>query len=100
MPFSGLNGNEENPMDQDEKYLDLLANIKALDMVVRGLFTKWALEAPDPKESAFRMIEGMIGSLHAITENAPEEQVAVVSRIEDHLRDFGRNVEVRLSTPD
>ncbi|MET4071540.1 hypothetical protein ABID58_006354 [Bradyrhizobium sp. S3.2.6] len=83
-------------MDQDERYLDLLANIKALDMVVRGLFTRWAMEAPDPQESAFRMIEGMIGSLHAITEDATPEQVAVVSRIEDHLRAFGKNVDVRL----
>jgi hypothetical protein len=83
-------------MKQDEKYLDLLANVKALDMVLRGLFTKWALEAPDPPESAFRMIEGMIGSLHAITANASNEEVAVVTRIEDHLRAFHKNVDVRL----
>jgi hypothetical protein len=81
----------------DERYLDLLANVKAIEMVVRGLFTKWALEAPDPKESAFRMIEGLIGSIHAIAADAPPDQVDVISRMEDHLREFGRNVDIRLS---
>lgn len=81
----------------DEKYIDMVAHIQAIEMVVRGLFAKWAEEAPDPQESAFRMIEGMIGSLHAVSANAPPEQVQVIGMIENHLREFGRNIEVRLS---
>ena len=84
-------------MTDDEKYEDLLANIKAVDIVVRSLFTRWAQEADDPKASAFRMIEGMIGSLHAITDDATPDQARVIGKIEDHLRDFGHHVDAKLS---
>ena len=84
-------------MTDDEKYEDLLANIKAIDIVVRGLFAKWALEADDPKASAFRMIEGMIGSLHGITEDATADEARLVGKIEDHLRDFGQNIDAKLT---
>ena len=81
---------------EDERYQDLLANVKAIELIVRGLFTKWALEADDPKQSAFRMIGGLIGAL-PITKDAEFPEIAqALSRVEDHLRHFGEQVMERL----
>lgn len=84
-------------MTDQESYEDLLANIKAVEMVVRGLFAKWAGEADDPPASAFRMIEGIIASMHHVREGADENERRVLMKIEDHLRDFGENIQIRLA---
>jgi hypothetical protein len=84
-------------MNDDDRYMDLLTNLKAVELVVKGLFTKWALEAPDPRASAFRMIEAMIGSLREIRLGDTPEEARAMDSIEDHLRGFLRNVDVRLA---
>ncbi|MCO5131214.1 MAG: hypothetical protein M9932_11685 [Xanthobacteraceae bacterium] len=80
----------------DKNTLDLNAHVTALELVVRGLFTKWAEQAPDPKESVFRITEAMVGSLHSVTENAPPEHLEFISQIENHLRRIGEQVAKRL----
>lgn len=81
----------------DEKYIELAAQIKAIELITRGLFAKWARESPDPQASAFRLIETAIGSLHSATSDAQPEQLRVISMIEDRLREFGHCVEQRLA---
>ena len=84
-------------MTDQDRYEDLLANIKAVEMVVRGLFAKWAGEADDPSASAFRMIEAVIASMHHVSEGAGEDERRILMKIEDHLRDFGENIQIRLA---
>lgn len=73
------------------------AQIVALRLIVQGLFAKWAMEAEDPPQSAERMIEGIIGSMHAVTDDPDEHTLLMLDRIEDHLRFILANVQVRLS---
>lgn len=80
----------------DEDYLDLLANIKAIDLIVRGLFAKWAGEADDPRASAQRMISSMIESLYEGQGASGELEQVMLPRIEEHLRFFGDQIETRL----
>lgn len=83
-------------MNDDDRYLDLLTNLKAVELVVKGLFAKWAMEDSNPRASAFRMIEGMIGSLREIRVGDTPEEARAMDAIEDHLRAFLRNIDVRL----
>jgi hypothetical protein len=82
------------PVNDDGRYLDLLTNLKALELVVSAMFTESALKADDPRATAFRTIEGLIGAMREI--RISDAEAYAVDYIEDHLRAFLKNVDVRL----
>lgn len=84
---------------RDDPVVQLSTQLKALELVVRGLFTKWALDnAPeDPRGSAFRMIEATIASMHEIQKIENEDERIYLSMVEDALRDFGEAIDIRLA---
>ena len=82
---------------QDEQYLEALAATKAVEMIVRGLFTKWAEEAPDPRASAQRMINAMIASVDDTTKDGSPFEAELLQRLKDNLRHFGEQIETRLT---
>jgi hypothetical protein len=84
-------------MTDDERYADLLANVKAVEIVVRTLFATWALHEADPRAAAFRSIERMIGSLHRNKQGIVPEARRAFQLIEDHLRHFHEAVDARLA---
>lgn len=85
----------------EETAEDMQAQIAALRLITTALFTRWAQanepESPDEAYgSAFRMIEGMIASMHANASDASPSSLAIFQRIEEHLRFILRNVGIRL----
>jgi hypothetical protein len=79
-----------------DDYMTLLASIKSLEMIVRGLFTKWAEEANDPRGSAKRMIDGVIASIDQTQQTGSEFEIETLQLIKENLRHFGDQIDVRL----
>ena len=82
-------------MDDDE-YDYFLTRLDTYDLLLRALYTKWAIEADDPRGSAFQMMEAMIGSMHAVAEPKDERDQKMLDRMEDHIRRFWQQVDTRL----
>ena len=79
-----------------DNYEFLLGQIIAQGLILRGLWTKWAIEAPDPRGSNQRMIEGLITSMHQVDPPKSDDQQRLWKVIETTLREFGEQVEIRL----
>ncbi|MGE3875783.1 MAG: hypothetical protein AB7F74_22750 [Parvibaculaceae bacterium] len=84
---------------RDDPIIQLSTQLKAIELVVRALFTKWAMEnnPADPRTAAFRLIELTIGSMHEAQKTENEEQRIYLEMVEDALRDFGEQIDIRLS---
>lgn len=82
----------------DHEYESLQGKLLAQNLLLRGLFTQWALNTPDPV-AAIR--NGISGLMETVRENVPP-QSAVEHRIYDHmdaeLTQFMLSVEERLET--
>ena len=81
-----------------EEFYRLKSLVAAQDLLLRGLYAKWAAEdEDDPSASAFRIIEGMIGSMHGVVKAEDAEAAAWLGDIEDHLREFEAGLQTRLA---
>lgn len=74
----------------------MAGQLVALDLLLRGLYTKWALEAPDPIASNRRKLEGMIASMWSVKPPNDETERRLYAQAESHLRHFLQQVETRL----
>ena len=82
-----------------EEFSLLQSEIAAQDLLLRALYAKWVTEDEDddPSASAFRIIEGMIGSMHGVVKAEDAEDAAWLGDIEDHLRGFEARLQTRLA---
>ncbi|HEX3860383.1 MAG TPA: hypothetical protein VHY35_01670 [Stellaceae bacterium] len=76
----------------------------ALEMLLRGLYSKWALDnkdGDDPEDFVFKTIEGLIGSFGRIPLNETKGEAATLEKMireiaEEEIRIFGGQVIERL----
>ncbi len=70
----------------------------AMNILLRSLYAKWAMENPEPRAFNHKFFDDMIGSMYNVT-GKPENKsdVLVWEVIEDTLREFEQQVDLRLS---
>ncbi len=81
---------------QPNDYEALSGRLVALEMILRGLFTKWALEADDPRGSSKRMLESMSASMREVDPPSDEYERRVCMAAEEFIQRFQRNIDARL----
>ena len=94
--MSDVDADDLPPAEPDDERFDRLdAHTMALDLVVRGLFARWAMQQPDPRESAFRMVEAT--SARCGHPGPPRRSEARFHELEeDELRAFLATVDRRI----
>lgn len=70
--------------------------IIAIDMLLRGLFTKWALEADDPRGSNFRMMEGMVVSMIEAAKPQTDLEHRLIGYAESFIKRMQDSIDFRL----
>ena len=65
----------------DYEYESLRGKLLAQELLLRGLYTQWALNAADPVDA---VRNGISGLMDTVRENAPPQN-AVEHRVYDHM---------------
>jgi hypothetical protein len=65
----------------DHEYEQLQGKLLAQNLLLRGLYTQWAMNAPDPVKAVHN---GICGLMDTVRENAPPED-DVEHRVYDHM---------------
>jgi hypothetical protein len=65
----------------DNEYEHLKGKLVAQHLLLRGLYTQWAMNAPDPVDA---IRSGISGLMDTVRENAPPQNAAE-HRVYDHM---------------
>ncbi len=85
----------EKHSDPREFVHQIIGRTCALDLLLRGLYAKWALESPTPRRSLEEKVVCLIESVKTCPPKN-EDEAAIYAHAEQALRDFYYNVETRL----
>jgi hypothetical protein len=73
----------------------LFARTIAQELLLRGLYAKWAVESPRPRESNRNRLEGLVRTMWGVTPPKDDER-RLYEQVEVSLREFQGNIDVRL----
>ncbi|MGD0188357.1 MAG: hypothetical protein ABSC25_24365 [Roseiarcus sp.] len=74
----------------------LLARTIAQELLLRGLYAKWAVESPHPRESNRKMLDGMVATMWAVEPPKDDDERRLYQSIEACLQEFRDQVDTRL----
>lgn len=80
----------------DEKYIQLLSNIKALEMILRSLVASGFSKSENPRQDAFKFFELTIAGLARSAGQENEANRKFYDMVEDDIRLFGAAIDGRL----
>jgi hypothetical protein len=73
----------------------LFARTIAQELLLRGLYAKWAAESSHPRQSNQNRLDGVVRSMWEITPPKDHDR-RLYEQVEVSLREFQQNVDVRL----
>jgi hypothetical protein len=74
----------------------LLARTIAQELLLRGLYAKWAVESPHPRKANRGMLDGMVATMWAVQPPKDDDERRLYQSIEICLREFRDQVDIRL----
>jgi len=84
-------------MAQENEFAGMvLARTIALDILLRGLYAKWAIESPTPRASNQKLMEELIQSMWTVAPPKDDTERRLYEHVQTALREFQQNVDVRL----
>jgi hypothetical protein len=80
----------------DVDYEALLAKTTAHNLLLRGLFTRWAMETSTPRQMAHDLIRGLVDSIYEVAPPKSDFEKRIYEGALEELNDMLQMVDLRL----